>query len=295
MKRYLFIHNPAANRYRSTDDFEKVMEFAKKEFEDSEFIISKAQGDIQKIVEERASRFDIVVACGGDGTARETAIATLDLDIGLGIVPLGSGNDLTKSLQIPSNIKKAISLLKTGKLVDIDVGYCNGMPFMNSLGFGFDGLTNQYASKSSIPNGTFRYILSALKANYNRKIYKAKVSFLDGPDISTRVMMITAANGRIEGGNFCIAPNASIIDAELDIVVLKPVSKWLLPLKLPFFLNGSHTLFKEVEIYKTKKCKISFDQPVEIHADGEVIESKALEFEIKVEAKKLSVISGLHL
>ncbi|MDZ7714955.1 MAG: diacylglycerol kinase family protein [Balneolaceae bacterium] len=292
MKRYLFIHNPAANRYRSSDDFKKVIDIARQEIKNCEFIVSKKRGDIQQIVEEQALNFDVIVACGGDGTVRETAIATLDWDICLGVVPLGSGNDVTKSLQIPTDLKKAILLLKNGKRTNIDVGYCNEIPFINSLGFGFDGLTNQYASKSRITNGTLRYIISALKANFNRNIYKVKISFKDRSDVSTEVMMITAANGRIEGGNFCIAPDASITDARLDIVLLKPISKWLLPLKLPFFLNGSHTVFKEVEIFKTQNCIINFDKPVEIHADGEVIKSKETEFDIRVESAMLSVISG---
>ena len=206
MKRYLFIHNPAANRYRSGSYFKRVVALAKQEIEHCEFVVSKDKHDIRKIVRKEASNYDIIVACGGDGTVRKTAIATLDFDVSLGIIPLGSGNDFTKSLNIPSDLKRALLLLKSEKVADIDVGYCNDIPFMNSLGFGFDGLTNEYASKSKISNGTLRYIFAALKANKNRSISNAEILFRDHQNISKPVIMITAANGRVEGGNFCIAP-----------------------------------------------------------------------------------------
>ena len=75
-------------------------------------------------------------------------------------------------------------------------------------------------------------------------------------------------------------------------MILEPISKWLLPFKLPLFLNGSHSSLKEVDIIQSQSCQVKFDKPVYIHADGEVIKSEETDFQIEVKPGKLSVISG---
>ena len=293
MKQYLFVYNPAANRYRSTGVFHRVQKLAKKQLDNAAFYVAETKGAISNIVKERAQEFDVIVACGGDGTIRETAIALLEQEALLGIIPMGSGNDLCKSLGIPSDLDKSIALLKNGTSTKVDIGYCNNIYFLNTLGFGFDGLTNKFASESSLKNGFLRYAFGALKANFNRTVFSAEIVFPNGDKILKPIMMLTAANGRVEGGNFCVAPKASMLDGKLDLVILEPVSKWLLPFKLPLFLNGSHLKLKEVQTIQSAECNISFDMPVDIHADGEVIESNEREFKVGVKPGRLAVISRL--
>ncbi len=238
---------------------------------------------------EAAQEFNVVVACGGDGTARDVAIGLLGSDAEMGIIPMGSGNDFAKSLAIPLNIKEALSIIERGTSVTVDAGKCNDHYFINTLGFGFDGTTNQIAGESMIRNGTLRYILSALKANLRVRPFYSELE-LDGERVhSGPLLMLTVANGEVEGGNFKVAPGASNRDGILEFVTIDPVSRWILPLLLPLFFWGKQTLLPQFTIRKGERATLGLDEPVLIHADGETILSSSTEFDIRILKRALKV------
>jgi YegS/Rv2252/BmrU family lipid kinase len=288
VKRYAFIYNPAAKGGRS-DNVVKKMKMRIREFPNSKLIRSQNRGDISDLVRELKTNFDVFVACGGDGTIREVATSLISTDKVLGILPLGSGNDLVKTLGIPKKIDGAFSTLLNGRVVQMDVGECNDFFFMNSLGFGFDGLANRYAHDLQRLPGFFRYAIAALKANWKHERFSAEIQ--EGNETAREnLIMISLANGRVEGGSFWIAPDASVMDGRLRMVKIKPVNRLLIPFLLSLFIIKKPHLISYVTHTDLTSAKISFDNPPEIHADGEIIETNQNEFEISVKAGALKVI-----
>lgn len=289
MRHCAFIYNPAAGHNKSDAKFGVLKKkIAKKP--GCEIFTSESQEHIGDLIQQLSTDFDVFVACGGDGTVREVAKGVINCDAAMGIIPMGNGNDLCKTLKIPTAVEDAFELIFNGEQQEIDVGYCNDFIFLNTLGFGFDGLANRYVHK--MPDTTFstwNYMRSALKANIYREFFRVKINQED----KTKLMMLTLANGRVEGGKFWIAPNASITDGQLEMVQVRPVSKWILPFLLPFFLFKKISWIPYLDTTKINSLDLEFEKEVEIHADGEIIKNDIKTFSISMHDNKLPMICNL--
>ncbi len=291
MKRYAFLYNPAAQGGKSESKLERLQTFIT-EFDDAYLFHSKNIGDISDFIDQNFDKFEVFVACGGDGTVREVAAPLINTQKQMGIIPLGTGNDLCKTLKIPVNLEQSISVLKKENPVSIDVGECNNFIFLNSLGFGFDGLTNRYALELKYLHPFLTYAISALKAVINHSSFEVTINN-NGNISKERAIMFSLANGRVEGGSFWIAPNASITDGQLNAVLIKPIAKLLIPILLPLFLIKKPQLIPHVKSAKVENLTLNFSNDVDIHADGELIESGLSKFNISLNANSLEVICPL--
>ncbi|MGK7369139.1 MAG: diacylglycerol/lipid kinase family protein [Candidatus Halalkalibacterium sp. M3_1C_030] len=286
---FCFLYNPSTNRQRSHKKFIKLKKLTK-DWPQTEYLTTDSRNNLQSLAKKKALQYETVVACGGDGTVRDVAVALMDTEAKLGIIPLGSGNDFSKSIGLSTDLQNSVNKLQTGDSKFVSIGKCNDFYFTNTLGFGFDGQTNLYATESKVRIGSVRYALAALKANLFRKPFSVKIC-LDGNEFDEKDwMMVTAANGRVEGGNFIIAPDATPFDSTLRVVMIKPVPKWLLPFLLPFFVLGGHQWIPYFNCVEAEKLNLSFDRPVFIHTDGEQINSNETEFEINLIHEAIEVI-----
>lgn len=289
---YCFLYNPSSNRNRSYGSFLKLKELTA-DWNDLKFITTESRLHLKSAAKEAAIHYDTVVACGGDGTVRDVAVALMNSGASLGVIPLGSGNDFSKGLGLDKDVENAVKVLKRGETRSISIGKCNDFYFINTLGFGFDGQTNRYAMDSRIRYGAIRYALAAIKANFLRKPFNVKVT-IDGSSLDEEEwMMVTAANGRVEGGNFIIAPHANPFDKYLRVVMIRPISKGLLPFLLPLFLIGRHEWLPYYECQEAENLTLEFDRSVYIHTDGEQVFSSDTKFDIKLHTTALNVICCL--
>lgn len=228
MKRFGFIYNPKSQKGKSASIYNYLQDLAES-FNNAPVFRVEEDESIEQITRRIINDVDVVVACGGDGTIQKVVSGLLFTDTLLGIIPLGNGNDMIKSLNIPSDISKASRLLINGTTKPLDIGQCNDSIFVNTLGFGFDGLTNAYATQIESMWGKVRFLIAGLKANLRHVPFKVTIT-TEGSSIEKRLIMITPSNGRVEGGMFWIAPEASVRDGFLDLVMVEPVNKFKLPL-----------------------------------------------------------------
>lgn len=291
MRRYAFIYNPAARVGKSRSKLAALQQRIEG-LSHAKLFHSKSKGDIPELVAQLQPDFDVFVACGGDGTIREIASKLAYTQKTMGIIPMGTGNDLCKTLKIPNNLDKSFEILLNRKSIQMDVGRCNDYIFLNSLGFGFDGLTNRYALEIERLPSTLRYAVAALKAAVYQNPFNVEIAngntIVDG-----QLIMVTLANGRVEGGSFWIAPKASVTDGKLDFVSIAPIKKWMIPILLPLFLVKKSHWIPHVKSRKVDKINLEFDKIPEIHADGEIIKTDRDNFSISLLANELKVISGL--
>lgn len=290
MKRFGFIYNPKSNRGRSASTYQALQKIAE-DFDDSPIYRVEEQDSIRELTEEILTDVDVVVACGGDGTVQKVVSGLLFTEKTLGIIPLGNGNDLIKSLNIPSGISAASELLKNGDSKPLDVGQCNDSVFVNTLGFGFDGLTNIYAAQIEGVFSSIRYIIAALRANVRHAPFKVTITH-EGKSVEKELIMITPANGKVEGGVFWVAPDASVRDGFLDLVMIEPVNKFKLPFLLPLFSLKKPCLIDAYNIQKIDSCLLEFEHPVAVHIDGEIARSTDTSFHISVIPQAVDVICG---
>ncbi len=255
-------------------------------------ITTESAASLRHEATEASRRFPILVACGGDGTVREVASGLLGSRATLGVLPLGNGNDLAKTLKIPTDIDAALNLLEFKQVTHVDIGMMNGSIFVNTMGIGFDGLANVFAQKYTFVEGKFRYKLAALRAIAGYRTQKYDI-VADGKQLDDNYFMVTVANGKVEGGNFWVAPDADITDGYLDLVLIRNLPLWRIPKYMVQLTHPEYPPIPYLSVRRIKSVNIHFHKPVAIHIDGEVYHGTDQDLDIRVQPAALPVICGL--
>ena len=223
--------------------------------------------------------YDIIVAVGGDGTVNELAKAIVNTNVVLGIIPFGSGNGLARTLKIPLKASKAIKVINLLNTDKIDSASFNEHYFFNVSGSGFDAHISQSFARNKI-RGFMGYIKTTLEElkNYIPQNYEIT---LDGETIKRDAFIVSIANSSQYGNNAHIAPRADVKDGWLDIVVVKPIAWFMIPILAVRMFNKTAGKSSYVEMFRAKKIFIKRELEAAIHLDGEPrMEQKDLAIEI---------------
>lgn len=218
---------------------------------------------------------DRIVAVGGDGTIQEVANGLLDHDrASLGIVPVGSGNDLARSLGLPRDPGSAwtIALGSGERRVDLARATDGGGRtrwFGSAGGIGFDA---QVAAAMSTRRGWQRgqagYLLTTL-AELRRFSNRELSMVIDGVGREARALMVAIANGEYYGGGMRIAPGAAVDDGLLDLCVVGDVSRLAALGQLANLYRGTHVNHPKVEMARAREIEIHGPDGTRSHLDGE--------------------------
>ncbi len=214
----------------------------------------------------------LITAVGGDGTVREVAAALLNTDAALGILPFGTGNDIVKTLNIPTDMESALCVLLNGRARRVDCGKANDSYFFNVAGIGFDVdvlvETERFKKKRK---GMLPYFLGIMSAVIHRKKIPMKIT-LDGEEKTAELLMLDVANGIYYGGGMKVAPDASPFDGMFDVIMVEYVSLPRLITLLPAFINGSYVKSRKVNVCRAKRVDIELENREElpIQMDGEI-------------------------
>jgi diacylglycerol kinase (ATP) len=256
-------------------------------------LISKKPGDSIKIAESiEISRYDGILAVGGDGTLFEVINGILrnnpDPDISIGQIPVGTGNSFIKDLGI-SSLEDALGVILGGKNKKIDLGEftCNtgNFYFINLLGTGFVSNVAYRAKKYKIM-GSFSYILGVLEEVIVLKASNIEIN-IDGTIIKREAIFTEICNSRYTGGDMLMAPDASIDDGFLDIIILNKVNRRKLLSLFPPIFKGNHVKDAAVEVFKGKNISLKSDRPLVLTPDGETFGETPIE--IKHHPKKIKM------
>ena len=224
-KRILFIVNPISGT-SSKKGFDKIVEkvIDRDRFEYN-IIRTEYAGHAAELAADSAARgTDICVAVGGDGTVNEVARALVGTDTALGIVPCGSGNGLARPLCLPMSLKGALGILNQGQNDTFDYGLINDHPFFCTCGMGFDAHVSLLFSQSG-KRGLSTYARMVLKEGlkYKGDSYDVTIEDAGGQTQHLQAFLIACANAAQYGNNTYIAPEASMQDGLLDVIIIEPI------------------------------------------------------------------------
>ncbi|MDO9374891.1 MAG: diacylglycerol kinase family lipid kinase [Ferruginibacter sp.] len=164
-----------------------------------------------------------IVICGGDGTVSQVASTVLNEDVRIGIIPMGSGNGLALAAKIPKDIDKALEIVFTGKAKYIDSFFINAQFSCMLCGLGFDAqVAHDFAKQPK--RGLASYIRQTLVNFINARTYSFEL-VNKGKSFTAEAFFISIANSNQFGNQFTIAPQASLNDGMLDIIIVKKMSK----------------------------------------------------------------------
>lgn len=290
--RICFILNPTANRGRAVEHISWLTTAAHKRWKTVEIVLTQNHHHVSQISREKAAMYDIIVACGGDGTIHNVVQGIAETNVTLGVLPMGSGNDFAKSLNITQSLSECLDFIYHKNTLFIDLikysgevsGWCT-----NTIGFGLDGWANYHARNVTLLRGKLPYIYGAIKAAFT---FKGSRVFLENDNGSTNkpFLMVTACNGKWEGGNFYVAPNADMTDGLMNILTIEKLSIPRLLSYLPRFLRGPSQKMHGVCSFTSKKLVYYSESPVAVHADGEQVGISVRRIELNIKKNALQII-----
>lgn len=235
---------------------------------------------LAETIRHHADNCDLVIIGGGDGTLNVAAKAMMETQLPLGILPLGTANDLARTLGITPDIKSAIQTIALGRTRKIDLGEVNNHLFFNVSSIGFSAsLARNLTSQMKKKWGTLGYALAAIKILKQSRPFSATIIH-DGMETAVKTVQISVGNGRYYGGGMTVEQNAAPDDGRLDVYSLEVSHWWEVVMLFPFIRRGTHGRWRKVRAFSTTSLTINTRRPHTINADGELIGETPARFRI---------------
>jgi len=298
LKPLLLVSNPSSAKGRSRAVLERAVAWLKQNGIPTHQLVSQHAGHLfEALPSLLKEEWQAIAVLGGDGTLFEVINICLDstsknFATPLAVIPGGTGNSFSKDLNgntLEDFLQKAVE----GAPQPVDVARCRfanganvGRPwhknefyFINLLGAGFVAEVNHRSFGFFKKLGMFGYAVSVLATLTKLRPYQMRLA-LDEHIIEKPNTFVTICNSRVTGGNMLIAPEASIRDGWLDVVVANAISRWELIKTFPKVFSGSHTSHPEVEIFRARHIRLETDPPSLLTPDGEMLGATPIAVEI---------------
>jgi diacylglycerol kinase (ATP) len=226
--------------------------------------------DLQEMILRYQNEVDLVIIGGGDGTLNAAVDALVETHLPLGILPLGTANDLARTLKIPNSIPEACKVIAKGNITRIDLGVVNDKHFFNVASLGLSVQITQKLTKEAKRRwGIFAYAVTALKVIWESRPFKAEIR-INGQSIRVKTVQIAVGNGRYYGGGMAVAHDATIDDRRLDLYSLEIKHWWQIFLILPTMRQGRHNQWAGVRSLSGEEIEVYTRKPRPINTDGEI-------------------------
>lgn len=234
-----------------------------------------------------AEQYDIAVAVGGDGTVNEVARALVNTSTALGVIPCGSGNGLARHLMLPLNIKGALEVINRCSIRELDYGVINSMPFFCTCGMGFDAFISMKFANAG-KRGPITYVENVLKEGLK---YKPETYIIEDESGTQqyKAFLISIANASQYGNDAYIAPQASMSDGLMDIIIMEPFNMLEAAQVSIDMFNKTLDKNSKIKTFRSKHVRIHRTEPGVIHYDGDPIMADA-DLDISIREKGIRIV-----
>ena len=241
----------------------------------------KEAKDFAHCIRRNQDKVSAIVIGGGDGTLNVAVDALVETGLPLGILPLGTANDLVRTLKIPTTLPEACAVIANGYLKPIDLGRVNGKYFFNVASCGLSiKITQELSGRMKKKWGSLAYVIATLKTLISARRFSVAIQIDGRKEIKRRSLQIAVGNGRYYGGGLTIAEDAAIDDQRLDLYSLEIPSWWHIFFLIPALRSGRFS--EKIGIWRMegKKIKIWTRQPKRVNTDGEITTKTPALFEL---------------
>jgi diacylglycerol kinase (ATP) len=265
-----FLVNPAASGGKAGRALERLRHLAA--VAGAELRVSRNAEDlVDQARQASADGVARLLVAGGDGTFHHAVQGLAESESALGLIPLGRGNDLARSLGVPEELERAVDLALTGPVRAVDLGRLNSRYFGVYCGVGFD---SEVAGFVHAGGGRFlgplAYVYGVLRTLASFRCPTVEVEHDEGR-IEQRALFVTVNNCPRFGGGMLIAPQATVDDARLDLVTVEEISRLQFLRVFPQVYRGTHVGHPAVKIVRTRHAHIRVDRELAMFADGEPV------------------------
>lgn len=232
--------------------------------------IAEEPAMVSEQVLRHSAGVDRVIVGGGDGTLNLALQGLVGTGLPLGILPLGTANNLARTLRIPRDLEPACELVAHGYRRRIDLGWVNGRYFFTTASLGLSvRITEELSAESKRRWGPVAYALAALRVIRRSRPFHAEISWAGGTRRS-RTVQIVVGNGRYYGAALPVAEDAAIDDSRLDLYSLEVRHWWELLAIVPSLKWGRQGERRAVEALRASEFEIRTSVPHDVDVDGEI-------------------------
>jgi YegS/Rv2252/BmrU family lipid kinase len=236
-------------------------------------VVSHAVDDparIPAVIDQHASSVDGVLLAGGDGTFNTALPAVFRHRLVMGLLPLGTANDLAGTLDIPTDLAAAAEVVAAGEVAKIDLGEANGQRFFNVAHIGLPvAVTAQITDSEKRRWGIVGYLRAVRRALRGNRTFRARI-VCDGRVVNGRFIQVTIGNGRRHGGGMVVDPEAGIADGRLHLYAVRPKRWWRL-LYAAGALRSGHAGPADVVLRLSGEVvRVETQAPLPVATDGEI-------------------------
>lgn len=288
MKNIAFIVNPISGTKAKNRVTKLIRELLDPQLFSPTVVVTEYAGHATQLAQQFALEgYYAVIAVGGDGTVNEVANGLVGTNTALGIVPNGSGNGFARHLDISTRMNRAIEMLNSSEVINVDYGMVNDKKFFSTCGVGFDALVAVQFNEGK-SRGLKTYVQNTLQSLFN---YKPETYHIlgEGIDVTTEAFLITFANAGQWGYDAYIAPKASVQDGLMDIAIVNKFPLSAAPkLALNLFTHDIDENFY-MNTVRSKAITLIRENTGAIHIDGDPFEMPK-ELNIKIVEDGLKVL-----
>jgi len=234
---------------------------------------------------------DIVCAVGGDGTVNEVARAVCNTPAALAILPCGSGNGLARHLMLPMNIRKSLEIINECKIHELDYGIIADHPFFCTCGLGFDAFISQKFAETR-GRGLVTYVENILREGVRYKPETYEITGEQGETLC-KAFLISCANASQYGNNAYIAPQASMRDGMMDVIIMEPFGIIEAPQIALEMFNKTIDKSSKIRTFRARHIHVHRSKPGVIHYDGDPAEA-GTDIDITIKPRGFRAVVNIH-
>ncbi len=211
-----------------------------------------------------------VVVVGGDGTVGEVAEVLRGTEATMGIVPVGTGNDLARSVGVPlGTLGEALAVVEWGRRVVVDVGIDGQRAFVSVLGLGFPAAVARRVNGFRRLRGALAFTWGVYRELIRMRPFSVTLRLDDDPPFETTATSVLVQNTPSTGGGMKTAPGAVVDDGYLDVVVVTDIGRAALMWNFPKVYRGRHLSHPCFQAYRCRTAALDCPRRVEKMGDGE--------------------------
>lgn len=244
-------------------------------------LVEDAAARFAELVRRHRAEVDMVIVGGGDGTLNRSLDALVDTGLPLGILPLGTANNVARTLGIPDDLAAACEIIAGGHLRRIDLGVANGIYFFTTASIGLSvRITEQLTAERKRRWGRLAYGLTAARVLWAARPMHAEIVW-EGGSFHSHSVQIVVGNGRYYGSALPVADDARIDDQRLDLYTVERRRWWELLGLLPALKAGRHGEKTEVHTLRAREIEVRTLVPYRVNVDGELRTRTPARFQVR--------------
>lgn len=304
------ILNPYAGRWKALRLRETLEGELKNAGVDYDLVLTEAPRQGTELAYQATlAGYSPIISAGGDGSISEVVNGIVQASQmqgtpppPVGLLPMGTANDLMVNLKLPLDLKQAIQVIASGSVRKIDLGKVTAWDadsnssqvryFDNNSAIGLEPSVTLIQQQIKWLHGTLRYLLATLIAIIRNPQWKMHLQWENG-EYHGPSTLVTAGNNPLTGGLFYMAPHADPFDGMLSFVFGSMPTRRKIFQLLPRTMKpgeGNYVEHPDIHEVNANWLSITTEQPTPVHADGEIVYERTRRIEYQVLADYLPIL-----